>query len=79
MRRIREYLEGFLAKGQIGPGWYAILTGLVMLGLAHVLSSAGDTDAVAPYGAGVLAIPGLWSLASGALRLRRDRLDRVRS
>jgi len=79
MRRIREYLKGFLAKGQIGPGWYAILTGVVMLYLAYVLSSLGDTDAVAPYVAGVLAITGLWSLASGALRLRRDRLDRVRS
>jgi hypothetical protein len=50
-----------------------------MLYLAYVLSRAGDTDAVAPYVAVVLAIIGLWSLASGALRLRRDRLDRVRS
>ena len=50
-----------------------------MLDLAYVLSRAGDTDAVAPYVAGVLAITGLWSLASGGLRLRRDRLDRVRS
>jgi hypothetical protein len=79
MRRLREYLKGFLAKGQIGPGWYAILTGLVMLDLAYVLSQAGDTDAVAPYVAGVLAIIGLWSLVSGGLRLRRDRLDQVRS
>ena len=77
MRRLREYLKGFLAKGQIGPGWYAILTGLVMLDLAYVLSRAGDTDAVAPYVAGILAITGLWSLGK-RLRLRRDRLDRVR-
>jgi hypothetical protein len=79
MRRLREYLKGFLAKGQIGPGWYAILTGIVMLDLAYVLSGARDTDAAAPYVAGVLAITGLWSLASGWRRLRRDRRDRVPS
>ena len=68
-----------MAKGQIGPGWYAILTGIVMLDVAYVLSSARDTDRVAPYVAVVLAVTGLWSLGRGGLRVYRDRLDRARS
>ena len=79
MSRISGYLAGLMAKGQIGPGWYAILTGIVMLDVAYVLSSARDTDRVAPYVAVVLAVTGLWSLGRGGLRVYRDRLDRARS
>jgi hypothetical protein len=74
---IRDYLTGLLAKGQIGAAWYAILTGIVMLYLAYVLSPAGDTDPAAPYVAGAMAVTGSWCLVRGCLRLRRDRLDRL--
>jgi asparagine N-glycosylation enzyme membrane subunit Stt3 len=79
MSWIRTYLAGLMAKGQIGPGWYAILTGLVMLAVARALASAGDTDPVAPYVAVVLAVTGLWSLGRGGLRVYRERLARTRS
>jgi asparagine N-glycosylation enzyme membrane subunit Stt3 len=79
MSWIRTYLAGLMAKGQIGAGWYAVLTGIVMLALARALSSAGDTDPVAPYVAVALAVTGLWSLGRGGLRVYRDRLHRAGS
>jgi hypothetical protein len=79
MSWIRTYLAGLMAEGQIGAGWYAILTGIVMLVVASALASAGDTDPVAPYVAVVLAVTGPWSLGRGALRVHRDRLHRASS
>jgi hypothetical protein len=79
MSWIRRYLAGLMTKGQIGAGWYAILTGIVMLAVARALSSAGNTDPVAPYVAVVLAVTGVWCLARGGLRVYRDRLHRAGS
>ena len=79
MAWIRGYLAGLMAKGRIGAGWYAILTGIVMLALARALRSAGDTDPVAPYVALSLGVAGVWSLGRGCLLLHRWRLARVGS
>lgn len=80
MSWIREYAQGFLTKGQIGPAWYAVLTGVVMLFLAYVLGTAYETDPfMAPYAAGVLSVTGVWSLASGCRRLYLGRLGSLSS
>lgn len=62
-----------MATGVIGRDWYAVLTGVAMLYLAWVLSSALAGDPVSPLVAALFVITGGWQLASGVRGLRRRR------
>ena len=65
MATLRTVVAALMSKGVISAGWYSILTGLVLLYVAYLLSSAGDTDPAAPYVAVLLAVTGMWQLGRG--------------
>jgi len=55
-----------MATGMISPGCYAVLTGLALLLVAHVLGSVSpDNDAAALPVAVVAAVAGAWQLQRG--------------
>ena len=63
--------------GVLSHGWYAILTGLVLLLLAYVLGSVPwDVDPAARLVSMAFLVIGLWQLAQG---LRAELQRRPRS
>jgi glucose dehydrogenase len=72
MATLRTVVAALMSKGVISAGWYSILTGLVLLYVAYLLSSAGDTDPAAPYIAVLFAVTGVWQLWRG-VRLQVQR------
>jgi len=74
----RTLATALMSRGVISSGWYAILTGLALLLVAYLLSTASATDPAAPYVAVVLALTGLWQSVSGIrAELRRHRGTRA--
>lgn len=65
-----------MAMGVLSAGWYSVLTGAALLGVAYLLGSVppGD-DAAAPFVALALAVTGLWQLERG-LRAEFQRRPR---
>jgi hypothetical protein len=54
--------------GVMSDGWYAILTGLVLLLLAYLLGRVSwDVDPAATFVAMAFLVLGLWQLARGRL------------
>ena len=75
MTTLRSVASALMNKGVLSPGWYAVLTGAVMLYLAYVLTSVANADPAAPAVALVLAVTGVWQLQRGLrseLQRRRD-------
>jgi glucose dehydrogenase len=62
-----------MSRGDIGDGWYSVLTGLAMLVVAFLLGSVSTSDdPAALVVAVVLALTGVWQLERG-LRSERQR------
>ncbi|WP_182524954.1 hypothetical protein [Nocardioides dongkuii] len=65
MSRLRAIGSALLSRGVLTPGWYAILTGLAMLVVAHALGTVADDDPAAAYVAVGMAVLGIWQLERG--------------
>ncbi|HEX5919692.1 MAG TPA: hypothetical protein VFY76_17645 [Nocardioides sp.] len=66
MRSIRAAGSRLMATGVLSAGWYAILTGAVLIYLAWVLGSvAWSADRAAPFVAAACAATGIWQLQRG--------------
>jgi peptidoglycan/LPS O-acetylase OafA/YrhL len=66
-----------MGKGVLSRGWYAILTGLVMLFVAYLLAPVGHDDPAAPLVAIAFALLGAWTLWRGVREeLRRHAVRR---
>ena len=76
MRFLRAAATRLMATGVLSAGWYSVLTGAALLGVAYLLGSVprGD-DVAAPYVALALAVTGLWQLERG-LRAEFQRRPR---
>jgi len=74
---LRRILAGAMARGVISPGWYAMLTGLVMLILVWLLVPLWHSDSGVPIAVPLLTVFGVWSLVRGVLlEIRPRRRDR---
>lgn len=71
LRRLETTL---MSTGVLSRGWYALLTGAVLLYLAYVLGSvAAENDPAAPVVTVMCAVAGLWQLGRGyRSELRRE-------
>jgi hypothetical protein len=76
VRFLRAAVARLMAMGVLSAGWYSVLTGAALLGVAYLLGSVprGD-DAAAPLVALALAVTGLWQLERG-LRAEFQRRPR---
>lgn len=72
--RVRTAGARLMSTGVPGPGWYRILTGVVLLLLACLLGS-GVEDPAAPFVAVGLAVVGVQQLGAGmgSVAQRRGR------
>lgn len=78
MAPVRAALARLVSFGALSAGWYAVLTGVVMLYLAYLLGSAAGDDAAAPYVAVGLAVTGVWQLERGIRAELQRRAEATR-
>jgi hypothetical protein len=71
MTAVRAFVSALMSKGVLTPGWYSILTGLVMLYVAYLLGSVADTDAAAPFVAVAFGAGGVGMTVRGIRSERR--------
>ena len=66
MKSVRAAASRLMTIGVISDGWYAILTGLVLLLLAYLLGGVPwDVDPAATLVAMAFLVLGLWQLTRG--------------
>lgn len=66
MKFLRAAASRVMTIGLLSDGWYSILTGLVLLLLAHVLGSVPwDVDPAANLVSMAFLVMGLWQLTRG--------------
>jgi tetrahydromethanopterin S-methyltransferase subunit C len=77
MTTLRRLASGLLSTGVISAGWYAILTGLVLLYVGWALASFSGDDRAAGAVSVVAFLAGVWQLERG-LRSELQRRPRAK-